>query len=117
MRRWFGALFCALSMLFTGASLARDEAIPTVPIDELPAQARETLELIKKGGPFKYERDGIVFGNFEKRLPVKAKGYYHEYTVPTPGVKNRGARRIIAGGKSEYFYTDDHYNSFKRIRE
>jgi ribonuclease T1 len=83
----------------------------------LPEQGRNTLDLIRKGGPFPYKRDGIVFGNFEKRLPVEKRGYYHEYTVPTPGSRDRGARRIIAGSRGEYYYTDDHYRSFKRIRE
>ena len=82
----------------------------------LPAQARETIALIRQGGPFPYERDGVVFGNFEKRLPPQSRGYYREYTVRTPGVKNRGARRIVAGRGGEFYYTDDHYNSFKRIR-
>jgi ribonuclease T1 len=84
---------------------------------ELPAQARETIALIRKGGPFPYERDGIVFGNFEKLLPLKERGYYREYTVRTPGVKGRGARRIVSGGSGELYYTDDHYQSFRRIRE
>jgi ribonuclease T1 len=84
---------------------------------ELPAQARETIALIRKGGPFPYERDGIVFGNFEKLLPLKERGYYREYTVRTPGVKGRGARRIVAGRSGELYYTGDHYQSFKRIKE
>jgi ribonuclease T1 len=83
---------------------------------ELPAQARETIALIRKGGPFPYERDGIVFGNFEKLLPLKERGYYREYTVRTPGAKGRGARRIVAGRGGELYYTDDHYQSFKRVR-
>jgi ribonuclease T1 len=132
--------------------------MPEVGIAQLPAEARVTLGLIGKGGPYPYERDGIVFGNFEKRLPVRERGYYREYTVPTPGVKGRGARRIIKGcapdsdsrsveregargaadsgskradpsshpkrpgeipcsAGGEMFYTDDHYNSFKRVRE
>ena len=82
----------------------------------LPKEARETLALIKRGGPFPYKQDGATFGNFEKRLPMRARGYYHEYTVPTPGARDRGARRIVAGG-GEYYYTDDHYRSFRRIRE
>ncbi len=84
---------------------------------ELPAEARRTLELMRKGGPFPYERDGAAFGNFEKLLPIKERGYYREYTVRTPGAKNRGARRIVAGKGGEYYYTDDHYQSFSRIRE
>lgn len=86
---------------------------------QLPPEARETLVLIRQGGPFPYERDGVVFGNFEKLLPKQARGYYHEYTVRTPGAKNRGTRRIIAGGNppTEFYYTDDHYQSFRRIVE
>ena len=84
---------------------------------ELPAQARETIALIRKGGPYPYERDGVVFGNFEKGLPVMARGYYREYTVKTPGARDRGARRIVAGRGGELYYSDDHYRSFRRIKE
>lgn len=90
-------------------------SIPEVPVSALPPEARTTLQLIEAGGPFPYQRDGVVFGNYEKRLPLKARGYYREYTVPTPGAKNRGARRIIAGEAAERYYTPDHYNSFQRI--
>ena len=83
----------------------------------LPAEAKTTLQLIKQGGPFPYARDGVVFGNHEKLLPRKSRGYYHEYTVKTPGVRSRGARRIVCGPPAECYYTDDHYESFKRIRE
>ena len=85
--------------------------------DGFPREVGETLTLIQRGGPFPYDRDGAVFGNFEGRLPRQSRGYYHEYTVPTPGARNRGARRIIAGGKppSEFWYTGDHYDSFTRI--
>lgn len=120
------ALFVVL-LLMPAASWARGDApapsakaqaapLPEIALSELPREARQTLELVKKGGPFPYERDGIVFGNFEKRLPVKERGYYREYTVPTPGLKHRGARRIVAGRGGEYYYTDDHYESFRRIR-
>ncbi len=84
---------------------------------ELPAEARQAIALIRKNGPFPYERDGAAFSNFEKLLPIKERGYYREYTVRTPGAKNRGARRIVAGKGGEYYYTDDHYQSFSRIRE
>lgn len=83
----------------------------------LPPEARQTLALIKAGGPFPYERDGIVFGNFEKRLPLQARGYYREYTVKTPWRRDRGPRRIIAGQRDDYYYTDDHYRTFRRILE
>ncbi len=109
----------AMLIGFAAAVPAREDAakIAVVAIEDLPKEAATTLALIKKGGPFKYEKDGSIFGNFEKRLPAKKRGYYHEYTVPTPKAKNRGARRIVAGLPGEYYYTDDHYNSFKRIKE
>ncbi|MET0204126.1 MAG: ribonuclease domain-containing protein, partial [Casimicrobiaceae bacterium] len=76
---------------------------------------------IKAGGPFRYDRDGVIFGNREHRLPERKRGYYHEYTVPTPGAKNRGARRIVCGGvktaPDACYYTGDHYETFARIRE
>lgn len=83
----------------------------------LPPEARHTLRLIESGGPFPYDRDGTVFQNREGRLPPQPRGYYREYTVPTPGSPDRGARRIVTGGDppSEYFYTHDHYRSFRRI--
>lgn len=84
---------------------------------ELPTEAQYTLRAIRQGGPFAYSRDGVVFGNFEHILPDRARGYYHEYTVKTPGVHNRGTRRIITGSRAEYYYTADHYQTFKRIRE
>ena len=124
------ALFIALSGACGGgtAAWARDtesrNAIASVTPAELPIEARQTLRLIRAGGPFPFpHNDGSVFGNFEKRLPAKARGYYREYTVPTPGRTDRGAGRIIAGqGKDgdvatsgEYYYTPDHYRSFRRI--
>ena len=91
---------------------------------DLPQEAWDTLSLIKRGGP-SLRRDGVVFGNYERRLPSRPRGYYREYTVPTPGLRNRGPRRIIAGQgpgqdvrtSGEYYYSDDHYRSFHRIRE
>lgn len=90
-------------------------SLADVGIKSLTPEARDTLKLIEKGGPYPYDRDGIVFGNFEKRLPIKERGYYTEYTVKTPGVTHRGARRIVAGKGGEKYYSDDHYKSFKRI--
>ena len=90
-------------------------AIADIAVKDLPREARDTLLLIDKGGPYPYDRDGIVFGNFEKRLPVKERGHYREFTVRTPGVNHRGARRIISGKGGEKYYSDDHYNTFKRI--
>ena len=88
-----------------------------IAVRELPIEGRATLELIKAGGPFPYAQDGRVFSNREQLLPLKNRGYYREYTVRTPGVRDRGARRIVAGSGAEYYYTDDHYRSFKRILE
>lgn len=84
---------------------------------ELPAEARDTLRAIRQGGPFSYERDGVVFKNYERVLPKHERGYYHEYTVKTPGAKNRGARRIVCGKPVECYYSADHYQTFKRILE
>ncbi|MCX7163217.1 MAG: ribonuclease domain-containing protein [Betaproteobacteria bacterium] len=84
----------------------------------LPAEARTTLRLIDRGGPYPHRRDGVTFKNLEQRLPLKRRGYYREYTVPTPGSTDRGARRIIAGEQpaAMFYYTEDHYRSFRKIR-
>ena len=84
---------------------------------QLPREALETIVLIRKGGPFPYERDGATFGNREKLLPARERGWYREYTVRTKGERTRGARRIVAGRDGTLYYTDDHYQSFKRILE
>jgi ribonuclease T1 len=83
----------------------------------LPPEVGDTLALIAAGGPFPHDRDGLVFNNYEGRLPAHERGWYHEYTVPTPGLSHRGARRIVTGGNppAEFWYTDDHYESFRRI--
>ena len=91
--------------------------VPAIAAAQLPPEARTTLKLIEQGGPFPYRKDGVVFGNRETKLPKQRYGYYHEYTVKTPGARNRGARRIISGSTHEYYYSDDHYRSFMRIRE
>jgi ribonuclease T1 len=83
----------------------------------LPPEALETIALIRKGGPFAYDRDGVVFGNRERLLPARERGWYREYTVRTPGERTRGARRIVAGRDGTLYYTDDHYQSFRRILE
>jgi ribonuclease T1 len=95
----------------------RDGPIGTISVSELPPAARETLRLVKVGGPFPYSKDGAVFGNRERLLPRKARGYYREFTVPTPGSRDRGPRRIITGRDGESYYTNDHYRSFRRILE
>lgn len=124
---WF-SVACALVLAFlpvpASARLSPD-ALEDVGTVALPAEARQTLVLIKRGGPFPFRKDGVVFQNRERRLPVRPRGYYTEYTVRTPGHGDRGARRIIAGKGStgdpatagEYYYTDDHYETFRRIRE
>ena len=95
--------------------------LPDVALADLPPEAREINALIRQGGPFHHDRDGVVFSNFEKILPAKPRGYYHEYTVRTPGVKSRGARRIVCGGPKQApeacYYSGDHYATFQRIRE
>ena len=91
--------------------------VAEVAIDRLPREARDTIALIHKGGPFPYAKDGAIFGNREGLLPKQKRGYYREYTVKTPGERTRGARRIIAGAQNELSYTDDHYNHFMRVRE
>lgn len=84
---------------------------------ELPPEARETIALIEAGGPFPYRQDGSTFGNREGLLPQQPRGYYREYTVPTPGAGDRGARRIVTGDEDRiFYYTDDHYQSFRRVR-
>ena len=125
--RWIGALLLAAAALLAPPAAARDvaPALAEVRLDELPDEARHTLAQIKRGGPYPYRKDGAAFGNREKRLPAQPRGYYTEYTVKTPYSRDRGARRIVAGrgaGRNpatsgEYYYTDDHYNSFLRIRE
>ena len=116
MRVWI-ALWLALSFLPQAAAQRSTPGLPEVAVAQLPAEARATLGFIRKGGPFPYDRDGIVFGNFERHLPLHERGYYREYTVPTPGLKGRGARRIVSGRDGELYYTDDHYKSFRRIKE
>ena len=104
---------------------ARGPQVPEVALAQLPIEAVQTLDLIKRGGPFPYRKDGTVFQNRERRLPAKPRGYYREYTVRTPWERDRGARRIVAGKgetgdpatSGEYYYTDDHYETFRRIRE
>ena len=109
-----------------GDALARGPArLGEIAASALPHEAQAMLARIKSGGPFAYAKDGSVFGNRERLLPPRAHGYYREYTVKTPGEHGRGARRIVAGAgaagdvrsSGEYYYSDDHYNSFRRIRE
>ncbi len=110
------------SFLIGGAAWARAPAPDTVALSALPAEARDVDSRIRSGGPFIYAKDGSVFGNRERQLPGKSRGFYREYTVPTPGASNRGARRIVCGGfepirPEACYYTADHYTSFSRIVE
>jgi ribonuclease T1 len=102
-------------------AVATPAELPAAALADLPREARAVMAAIRAGGPFRYDRDGVVFRNFEKILPAKPRGHYHEYTVPTPGAKGRGARRIVCGGARKApdacYYSDDHYQSFRRIRE
>ncbi len=115
------ALAATLAVL-PPAALARGPApLAEVDASALPSEAQQVLARIHAGGPFRYDRDGVVFGNRERMLPPEHRGYYHEYTVRTPGARNRGARRIVCGGDRREpvacWYSDDHYASFRRIRE
>lgn len=106
--RWLAAL----ALAFAASAWAGE-----IGLVELPPEARETLALIEAGGPFPHARDGTVFRNREGLLPARPRGYYREYTVRTPGARGRGARRIVAGKDGEFYYTRDHYRSFRRIRK
>ncbi|MDD2544871.1 MAG: ribonuclease [Burkholderiaceae bacterium] len=120
-------VLCVLGAAFLGlpgAGYARnapspDGASTPIPLAELPPQGRTTYALIREGGPFPYDKDGSVFGNRERLLPAQKRGYYLEYTVRTPGSRDRGARRIVCGGKPRTpdacYYTGDHYASFREI--
>ena len=120
------ALSALLLTGLAGGAQAKDAptatpALAEISLSELPVQAQETHRLIQAGGPFPYAKDGVVFGNRERLLPRKQRGFYREYTVKTPGARTRGARRLICGGAPPTapevcYYTDDHYASFKRIR-
>jgi ribonuclease T1 len=106
---------CAATKPAATAGTDPESGLTVVAAADLPAEARDTLKLIDQGGPFPYSRDGVVFGNFERILPAKERGYYREYTVKTPGESDRGARRIVTGKGGERYYTDDHYKSFRRV--
>lgn len=116
-------LFAMLLALASGQTHAyafgsnNDREMQVIAVSALPPEGRETLHLIKQGGPFPYPRDGVIFSNFEKRLPKRERGYYREFTVKTPGARNRGARRIVCGQPVECYYSADHYQTFRRITE
>lgn len=112
-------LLASLCLILGGTANARSprptSEIGTLPYAALSPEARNTLRLIERGGPFPFHRDGIEFQNRERILPARPRAYYREYTVPTPGERSRGARRIISGADREYYYSADHYRSFQRI--
>jgi len=110
-----------LAILGTFPAAAKGILMPDeVAVGQLPAQAQNTYSLIQQGGPFPYEKDGVVFGNYERQLPLQKRGYYHEYTVKMPRTKTRGATRIVCGGLRRTapdvcYYTNDHYATFRKI--
>ena len=112
---------CCVLALIAPAQARKEADQQSIPVSALPVEAQSTLTLIKRGGPFPYPKDGVVFGNYERQLPQQRRGYYHEYTVSAPGARSRGARRIVVGGTpsygADYFYTGDHYASFQRIKQ
>jgi ribonuclease T1 len=134
--KWAGIL--AAAVVVTAAQARVDQPqLRDIRLQELPGEARQTLQLIQRGGPYPYERDGTTFGNYEKLLPAAPRGHYREYTVTTPGLSHRGARRIVVGCERQrpaavaagmlklaycrdggvFYYTADHYRSFRRIVE
>ncbi|MGH8619174.1 MAG: ribonuclease domain-containing protein [Burkholderiales bacterium] len=137
LTRLRGLAAAALLLAAVVPAVARGPVPDGIAVAELPHAARATLLLIREGGRFPFDRDGVVFGNYEQRLPAQARGYYREYTVPTPGVRHRGAQRIVAGGcdrgdaqgqrpperrtapcpAGTFYYTADHYRTFRRILE
>jgi len=120
MKAVAAVLMALASIAFAAPAVAQRESpatLATVPLHALPAEARKTVVLIREGGPFPFARDGVTFGNREARLPKQKRGYYHEYTVPTPGARDRGARRIVSGKAGELYYSDDHYQTFRRIQD
>ena len=110
-------LLAAILAFVVASNAAAVPPLAEIRLDALPSEASHTVELIRRGGPFPFARDGSVFANREHRLPRRFRGYYREYTVARPGARERGARRIVAGRGGELYYTRDHYRSFLRIRE
>ncbi len=133
-------IFAALLLLFFSCvATARDAGVPAIAVAQLPPEARDVLVLVERGGPYRYDRDGVVFGNYERALPERKRGYYREYTVDTPGLRHRGPRRLVVGcdrgrraeqpaqpasafarvagcaGPADVYYTEDHYRTFRRV--
>lgn len=137
MRKPLKSLLLLAAFVASSALARGDLSFREIRLQELPAEARQTLQLIQRGGPYPHERDGISFGNYEKLLPPAPRGHYREYTVTTPGIHHRGARRIVVGCERQspadkpssllslpqcrdggrFYYTADHYRSFRRIIE
>lgn len=124
----FMAGLLSLSLMLASTSLVHGKGfVPgvvseTIALAQLPAQGQDMMKKIYVGGPFRYDKDGSVFGNRERILPAKNRGFYREYTVKTPGERTRGARRIVCGGlkpaaPEACYYTDDHYASFRKIAQ
>jgi ribonuclease T1 len=129
---WLTVRLCFFKLVLTGLlvlaipaglAIAKEAQVTLsdgqIALSQLPRQGRDTYQLILQGGPFPFEKDGVVFGNRERLLPGEKRGYYHEYTVATTGSSKRGIRRIVCGGARKSpdacYYSDDHYSSFKRI--
>ncbi len=113
---WFGRHALSVPPVDDRPVAVASEAGPPVrALSQLPPQAAEVWQLVQRGGPFPYRQDGMVFGNRERRLPMRQSGYYREYTVPTPGETDRGSRRLVTGGAEELYYTADHYVSFVTV--
>jgi ribonuclease T1 len=119
LKTWCLAILLSLISLHVGAQ--GTGALPDIAFARMPVEAQQAVTLIRQGGPFPFAKDGAVFGNYERLLPRRQRGYYREYTVKTKGAHDRGARRIVVGGEPtvsrDLYYTDDHYASFKRIKE
>ncbi|MFN8954204.1 MAG: ribonuclease domain-containing protein [Burkholderiales bacterium] len=123
---WFamlmGFILIACTTMVRAQSPQQMTSLATIRLSEMPREAQDTYLAIRKGGPFPYEKDGTVFGNRERLLPRHERGFYREYTVRTPGVRHRGARRIVCGGQlptnpKACYYTQDHYASFRLMVE
>lgn len=122
LRVVMGLVLVTCTFLVQARAAAESRDLPVIALQDLPREGVKTYRLIHAGGPFPYEKDGTVFGNRERLLPRKARGYYREYTVRTPGLSHRGARRIVCGGETPRqpdacYYTADHYASFRMIVE
>ncbi len=110
-----GAYAAAPADQVPASSSTPESGLPTIAVGELPGQARETLALIDRGGPYPYDQDNTIFGNNERLLPQRQRGYYREYTVVTPGASSRGTRRLVVGADGDVYYTADHYESFRQV--